>query len=545
MKPRPSAHSLSLRLLADSPAHFALLNMLLVVAIVGIYWPVHTHGYMQTDDYFYVVDNVHIHHGLDWPTVKWAFTATDMVNWIPVTWLSHAVDYRLFGADPTGHHLMNVVFHALAAVLLFWTLKHATGYLGRSFMVAALFALHPINVEAVAWVAERKTMLSTIFLVLALSAYRWYALQPSTQRYSLVTLLYVLGLMAKSQIIMLPFLLLLWDYWPLQRMFPATSGTVEGTNSFAPLQARSFAALVNEKLPLFLLGLTDAIVTLHVQGAAQPEYWPYTLSTRMSNAVVAYARYIGKALWPQWLAVFYPHPGTSLMAWQVTGALAVLSGITVLVLCARRHRYLRVGWLWFLISLVPMSGIVHFGTQAMADRYAYLPLCGIFIMICWGVAEWSRQRHLPAALLAGGSMVLLASLAALTYRQVNFWSDDLTLWSHSLEVATDNTAAEVRVGGDLLQRGRDAEALQHFTRGLSLDPADPLGNLGLAFYEQKHSDLRSALEHYQRVLQAPEVKQDAKRLALINMGRIYDKFGDSERARQCFEAAARIHVPQV
>ena len=497
---------------------------------------------MPADDNFYVVDNVHVHEGLHYSTVIWAFTATDMVNWIPLTWLAHAANYQLFGADPSGHHVVNVLLHALAAVLLFWTLKRATGFVGRSFMVAALFAVHPINVEPVAWVAELKTILSMIFFLLVLDCYRRYAAKPSIGRYCLVALLYSLGLMAKSQIIMLPFVLLLWDYWPLQRMFFANSGVVEGTNGLEPMPAKSFVWLVTEKIPLFGLALLDAGVTLHVQGAAHPEYWPYSHSARLANALVAYARYLGKLFWPQWLSIYYPHPGNSLSVWQIAGAAALLLAITMLVLFARRRRYLVVGWFWFLISLVPMSGVIHFGDQAMADRYGYQPLCGIFLIICWGAGECAERWHLPAAVVTSASITVLAVLTALTWRQVNYWRDDLTLWTHALQVSTDNPITEGRVAADLMEKERTAQAMQHFARASSLDPTDWYSNLELAFYEHQHGDLQRALDYYQNAVRAPRIDPAAKRQALINMGHIYGKLGDSARARQCFEAAGNIPI---
>lgn len=526
--------------LADSSANFALLTLVLIIATLGAYWSVHTHGYMGPDDKLYVVDNVHMHQGVNWVTVKWAFTAMDMVNWIPLTWLAHALDYRFFGADPAGHHVVNLVLHILAAVLLFWMLKRATGFLGRSFMVAALFALHPINVEPVAWVAELKTMLSMIFLVLALAAYRWYASKPGIARYYLVGLLYFFGLMAKSQIIMLPFLLLLWDYWPLQRMWPGRSTEVEGTNSLAPLPAKGFVWLVVEKVPLFLLALLDAAVTAKVQGAGNPQNWAYTFPVRIANAAVAYARYIGKAVWPQWLGLHYPPPGNHLSAWQVIGASALLLAITALVIPARHHRYLAVGWLWFVINLIPMSGIVSFGEQAMADRYAYHSFCGLFIMICWGVAEWSQRRQVPAALVVGVSTAVLAVLTFLTYQQVHYWSDDLLLWSHALAVEPKSALAEDWVAGDLMERGRAPEAIEHYRRAASLNPADWHANLQLAFYEHQHGDPRKAITYYEQVVRDSSDNNEVRRQALINMAHLYGRLGDLEHARQCFEAASNI-----
>ena len=524
--------------LADSRARFLLLSFVLIIATLAVYWPVHTHPFMPADDNFYVVDNPHTHEGLSWSTVKWAFTAMNMVNWIPLTWLAHAADYQMFGADPAGHHLVNLFLHALAAWLLFWTLKRATGFLGRSFMVAAVFALHPINVEPVAWVAELKTMLSMIFLLLTLDCYRRYAAGPGIGRYCLVALLYALGLMAKSQIIMLPFVLLLWDYWPLRRMFPAGAATVEGTNELPPMPARSLVWLVAEKIPLIVLALLDAAVTLKVQGSSHPTFWPYSHAVRLENAIVAYARYLGKALWPQWLSINYPHPGNTLPAWQIAGATALLLAITVLVLWTKSRRYLLVGWFWFAISLFPMSGIVHFGDQAMADRYAYQPLCGIFLILCWAVAEFAERRHVPAAVVRGGSIAILVVLTAWTWRQMNFWQDDLTLWTHALQVSPDNPATEDRLAGDFMEQKNTPEAMQHFARAASLDPTDPYANLELAFYAHRSGDLQRALYYYQQALRSPRIFPADKRQALGNMGHVYGNMGNTERARQCFEAAA-------
>jgi tetratricopeptide (TPR) repeat protein len=541
-QPKSAGSSTTHVVLADSPARFLLLSFALIVAILAVYWPVHTHPFMPADDNFYVADNVYVHQGLRWSAVKWAFTTTEMVNWIPLTWLAHAADYQMFGADPAGHHIVNVLLHALAAWLLFWTLRRATGFIGRSFMVAALFALHPINVEPVAWVAELKTMLSMIFLLLALDGYRWYAAKPGIGRYSLVALFYALGLMAKSQIIMLPFVLLLWDYWPLQRMFPASSEVVEGTNELQPMPAKSFLGLVAEKIPLFVLAILDAVVTLYVQGSVHPGNWKYSHAVRLENAIVAYVRYLGKAFWPQWLSIYYPHPGDTLAVWQIAGAAALLVAITILVLLARSRRYLLVGWFWFAISLVPMSGVVHFGDQAMADRYAYQPLCGIFLLICWSAADWSERRRFPVAVLAGVSVAILLALTALTYRQVNYWRDDITLWSHALQASPDNVYTEQRLTADFLAVGRREEAMQHLARAVSFDPSDAYGNLTLAFYEHEQGNLQPALDYYRQAIRAPSLLSADKRQAMVNMGHIYEKLGDAGRARQYFEAAANIRA---
>ena len=358
-----------------------VLSLFLVVATVALYYPAIHHPFVNYDDDGYVTENVHVQTGLNWDMVEWAFTSYDQANWHPVTWLSHALDCQLFQLDPAGHHGTNVLLHALNVVLLFWILVQATGSAGRSFMVAALFALHPINVESVVWIAERKNLLSMLFFLLALGVYRWYARGPRPGRYAVVALLFALGLMAKPQVITLPFVLLLWDYWPLRRMF--TDGEFAATGAATIFPVRSFSRLILEKLPLVVLSAVNAAITMQAQrlGGLNPDV---SLSARLANALVCYARYVGKAVWPTRLAPMYPHPGNSLAKWEVFTALLFLLVVTALVTAGRRHRYLPVGWLWFLGTLIPMIGLVQVGRQAMADRYAYLPFIGLFIMICWG-----------------------------------------------------------------------------------------------------------------------------------------------------------------
>ena len=366
------------------------LALLLIVATVALYQPVKHYPFVTFDDRDYVLRNFQIQSGLDWDTVQWAFTSFYASNWHPLTWLSHTLDYQLFHLDPAGHHDTNVLLHALNAALLFWVLWRATGYAGRSFVVAALLAFHPVNVESVAWVSERKNVLSMFFFLLALGAYRWYALKPRFDRYLAVASVYALGLMAKPQVITFPCVLLLWDYWPLQRMF-APAGPSSGTRPVAVVPGRSFRWLLLEKLPLFALSAASAVLTVKAQrsgGALGDVFTSYPLPVRLENAIVSYVRYMGKAVWPSHLAIFYPHPEGLLNPWLVAGASILLLAITVLVVAGRRRRYFLVGWFWFLGTLVPMLGLLQVGGQAMADRYAYLSLIGLFLMICWGVADF-------------------------------------------------------------------------------------------------------------------------------------------------------------
>jgi protein O-mannosyl-transferase len=309
----------------------------------------------------------------------WAFTSTAEANWHPLTWLSHMLDVQLFGLRPAGHHAQGVLWHAVNVVLLFLLLAKATGFMGRSAVVAGLFAVHPLNVESVAWVSERKTVLCTFFLLLALAAYGWYVKRPRASRYLLVALLFALGLMAKPMVITLPFLLLLVDFWPLQR-FPQTP----------------ISRLVLEKIPLLALSAASAVITLYAQrtGGAVGSTQLLPLSMRVKNAIYSYFIYADKALWPSQLAVFYPHPEGSLALWKVLGAAAVLITITAVFWHFRERRYLLAGWLWFLITLAPVIGIVQVGRQAWADRYAYFPLWGLFVIGVWLLSEAATRIKL-------------------------------------------------------------------------------------------------------------------------------------------------------
>lgn len=549
VQPEPVAQTRATFLQKDSTLRSVLLGLLLLLTTVAVYAPVHNHPFASIDDSKYVTQNPHIQDGLTPSDVIWGFTHGYAGNYHPLTWVSHAADIQMFGLDPAGHHDENVLLHALNAVLLFWVLKRATGYTWRSLMVAALFALHPLNVESVAWIAERKTMLSTLFCLLALGAYRWYAGKPGIVRYGVVTGLFVLGLMSKPQIIMLPLVLLAWDYWPLRRIAARSplfafrrksSVSVSGEPRTATGEERPFWWLVREKLPLFFICLMDASVTLiaqHVGGEAQP--WP--LWARLENAVVSYTRYIRKAFWPTDLALYYPHPGATLHFWQWGGACIVLLLITAWALREQRHRYLIVGWLWFLIMLVPMIGLVQADVQGMADRYAYLSFVGLFIMICWGVADWAAQRQLPKAMLPVVAIVALAALTLVTHHQLGYWADNISLWSHSAQVTTNNWKAELMWGSALDADGQHDAAVQHFLAASKVERHDPFIETAIATYAHSHGNFPMALEYYNRAL-ADGWNSDQRSITLQNMAAVYRLMGDPEKAQECL---AKVHtLPQ-
>jgi tetratricopeptide (TPR) repeat protein len=516
-----------------------LLCLLLAVATFAVYYSVHTHPFSGLDDDIYVTQNNHVQSGLSWETVKWMFTTFHGFNWHPLTWLSHALDCQVYDLNPAGHHYTSVFLHVLNAILLFMVLKRATGFLLRSFMVAALFALHPINVESVVWIAERKTLLSTVFFLLALGAYRWYASKPRVDRYLVVALLYALGLMAKPQVITLPLVLLLWDYWPLERISVSNEDSSPGRGSTISFPVKKFSWLLLEKLPLLGLALLDGFVTIRAQGVGSPRFWHYLLSVRLDNAILSYARYLGKAFWPFGLAPEYPHPGNSLPWWQIFGAFALLFVISAIILAKRRYHYLAVGWLWFLVVLLPMIGIIQVGRQAMADRYAYQSFIGLFLLICWSVADWAGQQRHSAAWLPSVSVMVLMALMVLTYRQVGYWRDDRTLWSHALATVTNHWVAEDQEGMELLKQGKAEEAMQHFDRAAAIYPWDFLSNLNIALYEQQRGNLQQAIARYKRALpETPNIENATK--IYINMGIAYRDLGDLTMADKCFDRASRL-----
>jgi tetratricopeptide (TPR) repeat protein len=491
------------------------------------------HPFVNYDDDRYVTDNVHVRAGLHWATVKWAFTNYDEANWHPLTWLSHALDCQLFGLNPAGHHYINVLLHAVNVVLLFWILWQATGYSGRSLAVAALFALHPVNVESVAWVAERKNILSMLFFLLALAAYGIYARRPSTGRYLGVAALFACGLMSKPMIITLPFVLLLWDYWPLKR--------VAGAGAATDFAVRPLSWLALEKLPLMILSAASAIVTMKAQraGEAIRSVVQYPMGIRLENAAISYARYVGKAVWPSRLSPIYPHQGHSLSLWQAGAAGFVLLVVTVLVIAARRHRYLLVGWFWFLGTLVPMIGLVQVGNQAMADRYAYLPFIGLFIFVCWGVTEWAAARHVSMKLLGAAGAICVAGLAMAAHRQIGFWKDNVTLWSHAVEVTPPNFIAEDNLGGALIEEDHTDEAMVHFRRAAAIEPSDPMSRLNLAADEQRHGNIPLAIAQLTRVIEATNDAR-LRATAFSDLGYCYRQIGDRVHAKQSFQTAINL-----
>jgi len=521
--------------------------LLLALATIALYNPITRAPFLNYDDQVYVSDNPQVRAGLSWNTVLWTFRTPEALDWHPMTWLSYALDSQMFGLKPVGYHTTNILLHAASAVLLFLILESATGLAWRSLGVAALFALHPINVESVAWISERKNVLSMSFFLLALAAYGWYARRPGVGRYLAVTLAYCLGLMSKAQVITFPCALLLLDYWPLGRIapHPARLEEVGGEPAVAPARGPSFWELIWEKVPWFVLSAAGALITMRTGGAAfnymvetEVTRAKFPLWIRLATAAIAYVKYLGKAFWPANLALVYPHPGfaTSVPA-AVLSALAIVA-VTALVVIFRQRRYLLVGWFWFLGTLVPMTGLVPIGVQAMADRYAYIPLLGIFVIVCWGAADLIEHWHVPRAVAAAATAVILLALGFALHRQVSFWSDNVTLWTHTLQITEANFTAEDNLAGALITQGRVEEALPHLMRARGLRPDDPLSALNVATYLQMHGKYQAALDGYATVLQLTKAPPMLAKVR-ANSGYAHLSLKQYGNAQQDFEAALK------
>jgi protein O-mannosyl-transferase len=523
-------------LFADPQKRNKIVCLLLAMVTLAFYNPVNRHPFVNYDDDRYVTENPHVRQGLTADTFTWALTSTEQANWHPLTWMSHALDCSLYGLNPVGHHFTSILLHAVNVILLFLLLMWATERLAPSLFVAALFALHPINVESVAWVAERKNVLCTMFFFLTLWAYGWYARKPDWKRYLAVTALFAAGLASKPMVITLPFVLLLLDYWPLAR--------VRGGGAEADKNTFPWSRLVLEKLPLLALSAASAVITMQAQqaGGAIRTTAEFSFGTRIATAIWAYAMYLWKMVWPARLAPLYPHPADSLPAWQVLVAAVVLLAITAVAWRFRSRRYLLVGWLWFLGTLVPVIGLVQVGEAAMADRYAYIPQIGIFVMIAFGVADWAEQRKFsfwPAVLAAA----IFVAFALITHRQIGYWQSNYDLWSHALAVTQSNFVAENNLGGALILEGQEEEAHPHFEAAARINPKDPMSRNNLGIYFQKHNQMREAVAQYEA---AVSLTSDSGFLAqaYANLGAAHRALGEDEEAHKSFDQSLRFNPNQ-
>ncbi len=533
-----------------------LIISLLTVSTFIAFWQVTPSDFISFDDPQYVTENRQVQDGLTIEGIQWAFTTGHASNWHPLTWISPMVDVELFGLQPGWHHLTNLLFHLANTILLFLLLHRMTKALWQSALVAALFALHPLHVESVAWVAERKDVLSTFFWMLTLGTYVSYVARPGLMRYLGLICCFALGLMAKPMLVTLPFVLLLLDYWPLQRLEqkkppqkivkPLPKNKKKGKNTASQVPAQTAVSqwslirpLLIEKIPLFALTLLSSIITYLVQqqGGALRAFETLPLATRMANAFVSYIAYMGKMLWPMNLAVLYPHPlGWPL--WKVLGSVMVLVALTVLaVRGARKRPYAALGWLWYMGTLVPVIGVIQVGSQAMADRYTYIPLIGLFIIIAWGVPEVFKSWRFRKEVLIALPVMGILCLFLLTWRQVGYWQNSISLYDHALEVTDGNSLIYNNRGVAFRDLGKYAEAIADYNKAIEINPryveaynnrGNAYGNLGE--YRKEIEDCNKAIELNPKYA-----------MAYYNRGNAYGDLGDYRQAIEDYNKAIELN----
>ena len=464
--------------------------VLLCVASFVAYSPVFDNAFVNYDDDHYLTENPSLRLGLSWEGIGWAFTTSFGANWFPLTWLSWMLDYEIYGLDPRGFHLTNLLLHVASVVLLFLVFVRMTGAPGKSAFVAGVFALHPLHVESVAWAATRKDVLSGLFWMLTLAGYLRYGERRSLGRYLPVAFFLALGLMAKPMLVSLPLALLLLDWWPLARLSDRSS----------------VMQVFLEKIPLFILVAASSIVTYWAQqasGAVQAlERFP--LVVRFWNALIVYWRYLGKTFWPEGLAVYYPHPGSAVSSgWGLVAGLALLLVSLVVLRAARSRPYLAVGWLWYVGTLVPVIGLVQVGEQAMADRYTYLPIIGIAVTLAWGVADAIAAAPSPTLVgrwAATGAVAVLGASAVITFHQARLWRDSVTLFEHALRVTPENALAQLNLGVALLNLGRYPEAASHLKEAIRIQPGSAEAHAALGVVETREQRWESASQHFTTAL---------------------------------------------
>jgi tetratricopeptide (TPR) repeat protein len=506
-----------------------ILSVVLVIFTLVVFSQTASHQFINFDDPGYLTNNPVVKGGISVAGFAWAFTATAMSNWHPLTWLSHMTDVQLFGMNPAGHHLMSVFFHALAALLLFLLLSRITGAIWRSFAVAALFALHPLHVESVAWVAERKDVLSCVFWLITLLFYACYVKKPGYRFYLLSLLSFILGLMSKPMVVTMPLVMLLLDYWPFNRFKDAELSQ----NGYA-----RFLLLVKEKIPFFLLSALSAVITIYGQhkGGAMATLEKVPVGLRIENALISYIKYIGLMIWPHDLAILYPFP-KSLLLWQSIAAGFLLMVCSVAVLRSRkRFPYLLTGWFWYVITLLPVIGFIQVGGQALADRYTYIPLTGLFIVCCWLIPDLLAGRRHREAILGALAGLVISALTATTWHQLGYWKDNLSLYRHTLAVTTDNYLILNNYGIALDEKGDLAGAYRYFQETLRVNPRSisAYNNLGALWV--RWGNFPEAIKQYALALEI----DPSYALARSGMGKAMAGLGRYDEAIWQYQEALRI-----
>jgi len=524
-----------------------LICIFLIVATFCVYSQVQDHEFINFDDDILVTESSLVQAGLTNENIIRVFTTTHLGGWAPVTSISYMLDYQLYGLNPKGYLLTNLFFHIANSLLLFLLLFRMTGAIWQSAFVAAVFALHPLNVESVAWIAERKNVLSTFFLLLTIWAYIRYAEKPTTKRYSLVFILFAFGLMSKPNVVTLPFVLLLLDYWPLERF---KLGQREGEFKIAQKDKyfngeKNISKLVLEKFPLLILSALCSIMTLilfkKAQGGESVAQDPVSILTILTNVLISYFEYLWKMLWPKGLAILYAHPGNTLAVWKgVLCGIALLAITTISIKLIRKAPYFVVGWFWYLGTLIPVIGFITLGHHLIADRYAYLPLIGIFVIIAWGVPELLKEWHYRKNVLKASAGILILTLMPITWIQVSHWKSSITVFKHAIKVTDKKypgfSVVHNNLGIALVAEGKNEEAISHYKMAIKIKPdyAEAYSNLGIALSAERK--IEEAISHYKMAIKLKPDYADAYN----NLGAVLFNANMTEEAIDYFKEAIRI-----
>ncbi len=515
--------------------------MVLALVIFTVFWKLPGHDFVNMDDNVYVTENPYVQKGLTARNIKWAFTTTYAEFWHPLTWLSLMLDVQLFGLNPSGFLFTNLLLHVANTLLLFLAFSRMTGTIWQSGFVAVLFAIHPLHVESVAWIAERKDVLSTFFMMLTLLSYDRYVKVPGLGRYITALMFFSFGLMAKPMLVTLPFVLLLLDYWPLRR-FQCSDSSISHSRIFSTFQPLNLSAspifcLIREKIPLFVVagGACAMTIIAHQSLVGTPSIDPL-FSEKLFNALVSFISYIRKMLWPVNLSVFYPFP-SEIPPWKVAGAvLLLIVATTGAFMTTKRYPYLIIGWLWYLGMLVPVIGLVQVGPFGMADRFTYIPLIGLFIIISWGVPELIGESRYGKPGLSIAAIIILISLMMMTRAQVRHWTNSITLYKHAVKVTGKNWLAQYNLGNALSAEGRFSEAIEHYRMAVPIhyNPAKPHNNMGLALAALGRFD--EAVFHYKAAIRIDPGLINA----YSNLAASLNDQNRVDEAMLCFEKALRI-----
>jgi protein O-mannosyl-transferase len=508
----------------SSKEQILIVYVVLAAITLAVFWQVNQYDFIKLDDNIYVTDNFRIKSGISLEGIRWAFSTTYAQFWHPLTWLSLMFDYQLFGLNAGGYHMTNLILHILSTLLLFWLFNRMTGALWKSAFVAALFALHPLHVESVAWISERKDVLSAFFWMLTLCLYVYYAEKPVIRRYLLVLFSFICALMSKPMVVTLPVVMILLDYWPLGR-FELKKGNL-------------ILWQLKEKTPFFILSTVFSIITLYAQYKPSGKYFQYPSNSRLANALVSFVTYLEKTFWPHDMAVFYPFSAQIPLLPVIVASLLILVITTFVIVMVRRLPYLFIGWIWYVITIAPVIGIIKVGDFAMADRYHYLPSIGISIMLVWGISaliksEATRKKFFPTAAIA-----FLVFLTVLSWKQCDYWKNDINLFNHALQVTKNNYVALNGFGLALVKAGKIKEAIDNYNEAISIKPNYPPSYIsrGFAYFD---------LGQYQRAIEdcneAIRLDADYAEPYFIR-GNSYYNFGQYQRAIEDYNKAIRLKL---